>query len=305
MRSTQVILIIMFYIIPILLFITFFFFSSRRRHTRFDCDWSSDVCSSDLSVKHQRTDSLKQAGVTDSVKIDSILAADTLKDEDKPWPRRPPAAPRVANKAGLNMFAWNMRYPDAVAFWGMVGVGTDGPMVLPGVYQVRLRAGGRTATERFGLKLDPRAKVTPVALRAQFAFLQRLRDTVNAVTNAVITIRNVRAQLEDRLRAAPASDTARLGALARGLRDRLGAIEGELYQVRNRAFQDPLNFPPKLAGAISGLGFIARGIDAGPTAQSDAVFRLFAPEIQRQLEALKDVLTRDLPAVKAAFRGPA
>src|SRR5256886_5328242 len=29
---------------------TFFFFSSRRRHTRFDCDWSSDVCSSDLVV---------------------------------------------------------------------------------------------------------------------------------------------------------------------------------------------------------------------------------------------------------------
>src|SRR5256714_5550801 len=25
-----------------------FFFSSRRRHTRFDCDWSSNVCSSDL-----------------------------------------------------------------------------------------------------------------------------------------------------------------------------------------------------------------------------------------------------------------
>src|SRR5256886_3949162 len=28
----------------------FFFFSSRRRHTRFDCDWSSDVCSSDLDA---------------------------------------------------------------------------------------------------------------------------------------------------------------------------------------------------------------------------------------------------------------
>src|SRR5688572_15886639 len=32
-----------------MLFYFFFFFSSRRRHTRFDCDWSSDVCSSDLS----------------------------------------------------------------------------------------------------------------------------------------------------------------------------------------------------------------------------------------------------------------
>src|SRR2546430_3787833 len=35
----------------------FFFFSSRRRHTRFDCDWSSDVCSSDLEsprkLRHQ------------------------------------------------------------------------------------------------------------------------------------------------------------------------------------------------------------------------------------------------------------
>src|SRR6266567_5529203 len=30
------------------LVVCFFFFSSRRRHTRFDCDWSSDVCSSDL-----------------------------------------------------------------------------------------------------------------------------------------------------------------------------------------------------------------------------------------------------------------
>src|SRR2546427_13179198 len=30
-------------------FVVFFFFSSRRRHTRFDCDWSSDVCSSDLT----------------------------------------------------------------------------------------------------------------------------------------------------------------------------------------------------------------------------------------------------------------
>src|SRR5256886_3583658 len=35
-----------------------FFFSSRRRHTRFDCDWSSDVCSSDL-MGHERFAPLK------------------------------------------------------------------------------------------------------------------------------------------------------------------------------------------------------------------------------------------------------
>src|SRR3990167_10873395 len=31
--------------------VLFFFFSSRRRNTRFDCDWSSDVCSSDLGIE--------------------------------------------------------------------------------------------------------------------------------------------------------------------------------------------------------------------------------------------------------------
>src|SRR6266480_2298389 len=32
----------------------FFFFSSRRRHTRLTCDWSSDVCSSDLRAVFER-----------------------------------------------------------------------------------------------------------------------------------------------------------------------------------------------------------------------------------------------------------
>src|SRR5688572_33375806 len=36
-------------------FLFVFFFSSRRRHTRFDCDWSSDVCSSDLTSTSEPT----------------------------------------------------------------------------------------------------------------------------------------------------------------------------------------------------------------------------------------------------------
>src|SRR5205085_5723345 len=40
-----------FFISLFLCLFFFFFFSSRRRHTRFDCDWSSDVCSSDLIAR--------------------------------------------------------------------------------------------------------------------------------------------------------------------------------------------------------------------------------------------------------------
>src|SRR6266478_8743645 len=42
----------MFFFLGFPLVFFFFFFSSRRRHTRFDCDWSSDVCSSDLSSEN-------------------------------------------------------------------------------------------------------------------------------------------------------------------------------------------------------------------------------------------------------------
>src|SRR2546430_15092986 len=38
-----------------------FFFSSRRRHTRFDCDWSSDVCSSDLMLARGRRAQMLEA----------------------------------------------------------------------------------------------------------------------------------------------------------------------------------------------------------------------------------------------------
>src|SRR5688572_488121 len=50
----------------------FFFFSSRRRHTRFDCDWSSDVCSSDLVV-----DTLREVQVADLEFLPRGIGAET------------------------------------------------------------------------------------------------------------------------------------------------------------------------------------------------------------------------------------
>src|SRR3989442_14305312 len=117
---------------------------------------------------------------------------------------------------------------------------------------------------------------------------------------AIATIRNVRQRLEDEF--ASASDTARLGPAARALPQRLNAIEEELYQPRNRSFQDPLNFPPKLVERISGLIGLAGGVDARPTAQSYAVFQMFAAAFQKQLAAVAVEVGRDLPCLKRAQR---
>src|SRR5256886_779836 len=170
-------------------------------------------------------------------------------------------------------------------------------MALPGRYQVRLTVGGRSATQSFALKLDPRSKVTPADLAAQFAFVKQLRDTVNAVTTAIITIRNVRAQLTDATGTAPGAADA-----AKAFTHKLDAIEDGLYQVHSQADEDGLVYPPGPTERLSSLIFAASTMDARPTAPLYDVFQLFAPQIQKQLAALADALKSDLPAVNAALK---
>src|SRR2546430_3802961 len=66
-----------------LLLFNLFFFSSRRRHTRFDCDWSSDVCSSDLSNSGsprltQARGGRKQRGAVGSMKPRPVRVCATV-----------------------------------------------------------------------------------------------------------------------------------------------------------------------------------------------------------------------------------
>src|SRR2546430_9444451 len=70
-------------------YMSLFFFSSRRRHTRFDCDWSSDVCSSDL-LAAPAASTEKSAAVTISSLEDAPIqaltrAVDIQIVKDVPW----------------------------------------------------------------------------------------------------------------------------------------------------------------------------------------------------------------------------
>src|SRR5256886_4942289 len=70
----------------------FFFFSSRRRHTRFDCDWSSDVCSSDLIsvgalriVTNPSPARLREAAARAWPVIDSLYGSEARQLEQHPY----------------------------------------------------------------------------------------------------------------------------------------------------------------------------------------------------------------------------
>src|SRR5205085_7966985 len=61
-----------------------FFFSSRRRHTRFDCDWSSDVCSSDLTNQLADSGILKIVGGVTGTMLRIPLSASWLVSHRRP-----------------------------------------------------------------------------------------------------------------------------------------------------------------------------------------------------------------------------
>jgi hypothetical protein len=179
----------------------------------------------------------------------------------------------------------------------MVDILTTGPIALPGQYWVRLHVGSYTDSASFRLKEDPRVKATPADVAAQFAFLQQIRDTVNAGTTAIITIRNVREQLNDRLASVHGSDSTALAPTATELQDSLMAAETRLYQVHLRADEDALNYPAAVVERISALTGFVSATTARPTDQSVGVFRQFAPILQKNLVAYKRVLAVELPKI--------
>jgi hypothetical protein len=259
-----------------------------------------------------RRDSLTRAGLA-ADSIEKLLAAPAEGGpaggggggggEGGP-PAGGPRPPRVPNKAGLNAFTWNLRYPDAVRFENIImwAANTNGPIAPPGTYQVRMRVGGETQTQSFALKKDPRSTSTLADYQEQFRFLVRVRDTVSAANNAVRMVRNVRFQVDDRReKIAGKPQAAEFQQLAGQLMDRLSAEEREIYQVRNQSNQDPLNYPIKLNNKIAALSGVASG-DYRPTKQVYAVFDTLTRSLQTRLTTVKSTMTELVPRINALLK---
>ncbi len=259
-----------------------------------------------------RVDSMVAAGISrDSAmsmtrrSAEATGAPSSAADAEEDGPRRAQPAPRVGNKAGINSFSWNMRYPDATTFDDLImwAAGTQGPMAPPGMYQVRMLVDGReVGTERFTLKKDPRTDATPADLAAQFAFLTRVRDRTSAANDGVRLIRNVYTQLTDREKSLTGDQLAQYRSLASTLRSQLGTVEDSLYQTKNRSGQDPLNYPIRLNNKIAALAGVAGSAEARPTAQTMVVFTQLDAQLTSELARMHRTIDATLPRINALLQ---
>ena len=222
-------------------------------------------------------------------------AAEASEEEEGGGRGGPPA--RVGVDKGMNRFVWDMRYPSARDFPGMIlwAGSTRGPIAPPGRYQVRLTAGGITQTQDFTISRNARVTgVTDGDLVAQFTLAKQINDRLSVANGAVIRIRALKDQIGERM--AKASDQA-IKTAAQALIDKLTGVEGEIYQYRNRSSQDPLNYPIRLNNKLAALQGVVEAGDARPTDQAVAVFKDLSARLDKELARLEALVKNDLAAL--------
>jgi hypothetical protein len=228
----------------------------------------------------------------------------------------PEGAPKderyVTARPGLNRFVWDLRYPGAEKVPGDVTTerAITGPLAPPGAYQVRLTVGGRSWTQPFEVRKDPRVPATQADLDAQFALWRRIRDTLSETHAGINRLRRIRRQVNEwvqRVREAgspgdaPGSLRAVTGA-AEALAAKLAAIETELIQTGARNSMDALRHPARLNLRLASLVSVLSSADAAPPRQAVLVYEDLAGRVRRELDRLQALVESDVAAFNTLVR---
>lgn len=223
------------------------------------------------------------------------------------------ASPVVSAEKGLNRFVWDMRVLPAQAVPGaVIWAGTlAGPVVPPGIYQVRMRVGEEALTQKWEWKIDPRIDSSVGELKEQFNLLVQIRDKLDEVNRAIIKLRSLRKQLEDFiLKLQTKSEESReltselkghISMATRILND-LKEVEEVLIQPKSQAPQDPLNYPIRLDNRLAALASVVAGVDSRPTDQSYELFQELKAEAERELARLERILKEQVGAFNQKIR---
>ena len=197
--------------------------------------------------------------------------------------------------SGLNEFTWDLRYPGATTFDGMIiwsAAPARGPKAPLGEYQVKLTIGDWNATQTFSILMDPNLKgITAQELDEQFKLATQIRDKTSQTNEAVIEIRQLKSEIEKRL---AKTNNESIHQIANSLVEKVSNIEQELYQVKNRSHQDPLNFPIKLNNRFAYLRKSLEGGDNKPTDGAYKVFKELSAELDQHLDNLNQLVKSDL-----------
>ena len=144
-------------------------------------------------------------------------------------------------KKGLHTYIWNLRYPGATEFEGMIIWSARpqlGPIAPPGKYIIEMTINNEKYETSVDLIKDPRIHVSDDDINVQFNFAMEIRNQTDLANRSVIEIRNMKVHLDSIISKKSSNRSAKIKMLI----SKLEIIESSIYQVKNQSGQDPLNF---------------------------------------------------------------
>ncbi len=205
---------------------------------------------------------------------------------------------KLTVKEGGNQFVWNMHYPEAKKFDGMImwWASMNGPKAVPGNYKVTLKVNGEEQTQDFKILPDPRSEVSLADMQSQFDFIKGIGDKITETHEAIIDIRQVREQLENYKKLVGDQEGMEdIKKLADEINQQMSKVEEALYQTKNRSRQDPLNFPVRLNNKLAHLNSLIQGSDYPPTNQMKEVRETLTKEINKELATFNQIMQTEVP----------
>ncbi|HKW65377.1 MAG TPA: hypothetical protein VJN89_22690 [Candidatus Acidoferrum sp.] len=214
------------------------------------------------------------------------------------------AHPRPLSKlSGMHRFVWNLRYTDPpavheqspynypiAAIVGGTSLQPEGPLVLPGKYEVQLKASGQTLRQSLEVKQDPRVHVARNELQSALDLQLKISAVLGKNYEAYQQVKQLRARLGELMKR-PKDDP--IAVAAKALDGKAAALEGEATPI----LETPkgMNLMTVNDG-LTALMALVDGADFAPSEESFAAFRRVCQGWKEQLSNWEQLKNKDAQA---------
>ncbi|MBK6477023.1 MAG: glycosyl hydrolase [Saprospiraceae bacterium] len=215
---------------------------------------------------------------------------------------------KIEPKKGANTFAWNLRYPNAKGFDGLImwAGSLTGPMAAPGKYAVALNTKNQNLKQDFNIIKSPKTANSEQDIARQVEFINQNNQKLTETHQVIKDIRALRAQLNTYLEKIKDDPTMKdVLDQSKAIDSSMTKIEESLYQTKNRSGQDPLNFPIRLNNKLAYLNSIANRGDFPPTQSTLKVQTEISSQINDEIFKWQEVLNKEVPRLNTLIKSKA
>ena len=211
---------------------------------------------------------------------------------------------RLSKEPGMHRFVWDLRYPDPpavqtqspynypiAAIVGATPLPPQGPLVMPGKYEVRLSVSGQAYRKTFEVKMDPRVSFTRNALQSALQLQLKISDALGQNFAAYRQVKELRTRLAE-LTKRPSGDA--VAAAASALDKKAADLAGESVAILETPTTGSFL---TVNDSLTALIALVDGADIGPSEAEAAAYQNLCETLNKALDEWNSLKSKDVAAL--------